>query len=52
MGKYHTVDVWPTIPASVQHAGAAADTHVLFDWTAFNIPRGSNKLKAVQSNKT
>ena len=50
MGKYHTVDVWPTIPASVQHAGAAADTHVLFDWTAFNIPRGSNKLTSLCVN--
>ena len=50
MGKYHTVDVWPTIAASVQHAGAAADTHVLFDWTAFDVPRGTNKLVSICVN--
>ena len=48
--NYHTVDVWPTIAASVQHAGAASDTHVLFDWTAFNIPRGPSKLTSVCIN--
>ena len=47
MGKYFTVDVKPTIAASLQHAGAFAAGDVLFDWTSFNIPKGSAKLCGV-----
>ena len=47
MGKYYTVEVLPTIPATIQHAGDAADTHVLFDWTAFDVPKGSSKLLGI-----
>jgi len=43
MGKYFTVTVLPTITASRQ-TGAFADDDVLFDWTAFNIPKGASRL--------
>ena len=43
MGKYFTVKIKPTIPASNQTA-AFGDGDVLFDWTAFNVPKGACKL--------
>ena len=43
-GKYFTVEVKPTIPASKQHIGAFAVGDLLFDWTKFEIPRGGAKL--------
>jgi hypothetical protein len=43
MGKYFTVDVKPTIAASLQHS-AFANRDVLFDWTAFDVPKGSCML--------
>ena len=42
--KYFTVTVKPTIAASVQHTGAFSGSDLLFDWTAFEIPKGSAKL--------
>lgn len=47
MGKYFSVDVKPTIPASLQHAGAFGAGEVLFDWTAVQVPRGSSCLRSV-----
>ena len=44
MGKFFTITVKPTITAAIQHAGTFADNTILFDWTAFNIPKGANKL--------
>ena len=44
MGKYFTVTVRPTIPAAMQHLGNFADADALFDWTAFNVPKGANRL--------
>ena len=46
MGKFFTVEVRPTLPAAIQVA-AYADTEILFDWTAFNIPKGAAKLLGV-----
>ena len=45
MGKYFTVEVKPTIPnvAAGQHA-AFANNDVLWDWYAFDIPKGTHKL--------
>ena len=47
-GKYFIVEVRPTIPsvAAGQHA-AFANGDVLFNWHAFDIPRGSAKLIGV-----
>jgi hypothetical protein len=42
MGKYFTVEVKPTITASKQ--ASMADGDVLFDWTAFDVPKGAVKL--------
>jgi hypothetical protein len=41
---YYTVKVKPTIAASIQNAEAFASGEVLFDWTGFEIPKGSGKL--------
>ena len=45
MGKYFTVEVKPTIPnvAAGQHTQFAADD-LLFDWFAFDIPKGTSRL--------
>ena len=44
MGKYFTVEVLCPISASKQALGAFADGDLLFDWTAFEIPKGANRL--------
>jgi hypothetical protein len=44
MGKYFTVEVKPTITASKQALGAFATDDLVFDWTAFDVPKGTNKL--------
>ena len=44
MGKFFTVEVTPTIPASAQHGGAMISNAVLFDWNAFQVPKGTCKL--------
>ena len=50
MGKYFTVTVKPEIAASKQDDGAFADGDLVFDWTAFNIPKGPAKLLNIQIN--
>ena len=45
--KYFTVEVSPTVAASKQHAGAMASGVLVADWTAFQVPRGSNMLRSV-----
>ena len=47
MGKFFTTTVKPTIKASEQHDGAFAAGDVLFDWTAFDVPKGSSMLRTV-----
>ena len=49
MGKYFTVTVKPEIAASKQDDGAFADGDLVFDWTAFNIPKGPAKLLNIQA---
>ena len=44
MGKYFTVTVRPEIPAATQHLDQFTDADALFDWTAFNVPKGANRL--------
>jgi len=44
MGKYFTVEVLPTVTASKQALGAFADGDLLFDWMAFDVPKGASKL--------
>ena len=46
-GTYHTVTVKPNIDAACATAYSAAD--VLFDWTAFEIPRGACLLRSIQA---
>ena len=40
MAKYFNVTVKPTIAASRQHVAAFTAADVLFDWVAFDIPKG------------
>jgi len=47
MGNYFLVEVKPTIPGSNQ-TGAFADGDVIFNWFAFDIPRGGAKLVSAQ----
>ncbi len=47
MGKFFNVTVKGTVTASKQHVGAFAPGDVLFDWTAFDVPKGSSLLKNV-----
>jgi len=43
INKYYTVTVKPTIAPIKQHA-AFSDGDLLFDWTAFQIPKGTARL--------
>jgi hypothetical protein len=47
MDNLRTVIVKPTIPAATQHAGNAADTHVLFDWTEIKGLERANKINGI-----
>ena len=47
MGNYFLVEVKPTIPGSNQ-TSAFADGDVIFNWFAFDIPRGGAKLVSAQ----
>ena len=42
-----TGKVRPIIEAAVQNAGTFADACILFDWTEFQIPKGTSKLVSV-----
>jgi len=42
--KYFTVEIKPTITASLLAAAAFGADELLFDWESFQVPRGANKL--------
>ena len=42
--RYFNITVKPEVTASKQAEGAFADNDVLFDWTAFDIPKGASRL--------
>ena len=42
--RYFSVEVKPTLPASKQHAAAFTAGDVLFDYTEFEIPKGTSRL--------
>ncbi len=44
---YFTTTIKVEITAEIQHLGAYTDADALFDWTAFNVPKGANKLMNV-----
>ena len=45
MGKYFTVEVKPVMtPVAAGLHAAFGDGDVLFDWTAFDVPKGASKL--------
>ena len=45
--KYFAVTVKPTIAASIQAEAAYSQADVLFDWHAFDIPKGAARLVGV-----
>ena len=45
--KYFAATVKPTIAASIQALGAYSQADVLFDWHAFDIPKGAARLVGV-----
>ena len=47
MGKFFTTTVKPDITASAQHAAAFAADDLLFDWAAFDVPKGASRLVGV-----
>tara|TARA_R110000796_G_scaffold39067_1_gene97755 strand:+ start:107 stop:868 length:762 start_codon:yes stop_codon:yes gene_type:complete len=47
LGKYITRTVRPTITANLANAAAMAANDVVFDWTAFTLPNGVNRLVGV-----
>jgi len=44
MGKYFAVEVKPVVDVAALHAGNIADAEILFDWAAFDVPKGASKL--------
>ena len=42
--KYFTTTVKPFMTTTLMESGAYADDDILFDWTPFEIPRGTNRL--------
>ena len=48
LSKYFSVTVKPTIAANLANADAALTANdVVFDWTAFKLPGGGNRLVGV-----
>ena len=47
MGKYFNVTVKPPITVAALAAGNITDTEILFDWHAFDIPKGAARLVGV-----
>tara|TARA_R110002020_G_scaffold42866_2_gene125107 strand:+ start:42 stop:821 length:780 start_codon:yes stop_codon:yes gene_type:complete len=47
MGKYFTVEVKPVIDVAALAAGNIVDEEILFDWAAFDVPKGASKLIGV-----
>ena len=47
MGKFFTRTVKPDITASEQHTAAFAADDLLFDWAAFDVPKGASRLVGI-----
>jgi hypothetical protein len=47
MGKFFNVKVKPTILASDQHNGAYSAGDLLFDWVAFDMPKGTAAIRGI-----
>ena len=45
MSKFFNITVKPTVTAAIQHLGAFSAFDLVFDWTAFNIPKGGAALR-------
>jgi len=51
-GKYFEVTVKPTIDVAALHAGNITSAEVLFDWKAFDVPKGASRLIGVTMRYT
>ena len=52
MGKYFNVTVKPPITTTALHAEDIVDTNILFNWSGFNVPKGSSKLIGITARYT
>ena len=52
VSKYFTVEVKPVIDVAALAAGNITDAEILFDWMAFDVPRGANKLIGITARYT
>jgi|TARA_R110000824_G_scaffold111821_1_gene260557 hypothetical protein len=52
MGKYFTVEVKPTVDVAALAGGNIDDTEILFDWAAFDIPKGPARLMGITARYT
>jgi hypothetical protein len=52
MGKYFSVTVKPTIDVAALAAGDIDDADVLFDWKAFDVPKGASRLIGITMRYT
>ena len=52
MGKYFAVEVKPVIDVAALAAGNITDAEVLFDWAAFDVPKGACKLIGITARYT
>tara|TARA_R100000655_G_scaffold57332_2_gene95660 strand:+ start:106 stop:882 length:777 start_codon:yes stop_codon:yes gene_type:complete len=52
MGKYFTVEVKPPIDVAALAAGNITDAEVLFDWKAFDVPKGACRLIGITMRYT
>ena len=52
MGKYFTVEVKPVIDVAALAAGNIDDAEILFDWAAFDVPKGASKLIGITARYT
>ncbi len=52
MNKYFTVEVKPTVSVAALAAGNIANTEILCDWHAFDVPKGSSRLIGITMRYT
>jgi len=52
MGKYFTVQVKPEVEVAALANGNITDAQILFDWAAFDMPKGASKLIGVTARYT
>ena len=52
VNKYFTVTVKPTIDVAALAAGNITNAEILFDWAAFDVPKGASRLIGITARYT